>query len=57
VDVVVYRIRQKLARHGIGIVSIHGFGYRLSEGARGRTRKLLAAYGADIIDAVTPNAS
>ena len=54
VGVTIHTLRKKLASHGIDIINIYGLGYRLAEGARDRTRKLLADYGQDIMDAVTP---
>ena len=54
VGVTVHFLRKKLARFGIEIINIYGLGYRLAEGARDRTRKLLAGYGQDIVAAVTP---
>ena len=49
VGVTVHFLRKKLARYGIDVINIYGLGYRLAEGARDRTRKLLADYGEDII--------
>jgi hypothetical protein len=54
VGVVIHWLRKKLAPHGIEVVNIYGLGYRLAAGARDRTCKLLAAYGQDIVAAVTP---
>jgi hypothetical protein len=54
VGVVIHWLRKKLAPHSIEVINIYGMGYRLAEGARDRTRKLLAAYGQDIVNAVTP---
>ena len=42
VDVVINRVRQKLAGAGVEIVTVWGAGYRLDEDARGRVRKMLA---------------
>ena len=57
VGVTTHTLRKKLASHNIDIISIYGLGYRLAEGARDRTRKILAEYGQDIISAVTPSVS
>jgi DNA-binding response OmpR family regulator len=54
VGVTVHFLRKKLAPHGIEVVNIYGLGYRLAQGARDRTRKVLAGYGEDIVAAVTP---
>src|SRR5262249_16160350 len=54
VDVIIYRLRKKLSRHGIKIDTIYGLGYRLHKDARDKIRQILAAYGEEIIDAVTP---
>jgi DNA-binding response OmpR family regulator len=57
VGVVIHWLRKKLHRHGVAIINIYGLGYRLEEGARDRSRKLLVAYGQDIVEAVTPPAA
>jgi len=54
VDVVIYRLRKKLARHSIKIDTIWGLGYRLRQESRDKIRKILAEYGEEIISAVTP---
>jgi hypothetical protein len=57
IDVVISRLRRKLAPHSIKIATIWGLGFRLAEDSRDRIRKLLAAYGADIVAAATPPAA
>lgn len=52
VGVTIHGLRKKLAHHDIEIFSTYGVGYRLAAGARDRTRKLLAAFGEDIVAAV-----
>jgi hypothetical protein len=49
VDVVVCRMRRKLAPHGIEIVTVWGSGFRLAEGARDRIRKLLAKHDPKLV--------
>ena len=57
VDVVIYRLRRKLARHRIEIHTIRKLGYRLHKNARDKIRRILAGYGEEIISAVTPRPS
>jgi len=54
VDVTIYKLRKKLALHGIKIDTIWGQGFRLRENARDKIRKVLAEYGEEIVSAVTP---
>jgi DNA-binding response OmpR family regulator len=56
VNVVVCRLRKKLAPHGIKIITAWGYGFRLPEDARDRIRKILSRYGEEIISATTPPA-
>jgi DNA-binding response OmpR family regulator len=53
VGVTVHFLRRKLAPFGVEVINTYGVGYRLAQGARDRTRKLLATYGKDIVEAVT----
>ena len=55
--VVVYRLRAKLAEHGIAIETVWGQGFKLDEAARDRLRKILAEYGADTATPSEPEAS
>jgi DNA-binding response OmpR family regulator len=57
VDVIVGRLRRKLTRRRIKIVTIREQGFRLDPAARDRIRKILAEYGADIVSAATPPVS
>jgi DNA-binding response OmpR family regulator len=49
VDVVVCRLRQKLAPHGIAVATVRGQGFRLADGARKKIRKLLAKYDPKLV--------
>jgi DNA-binding response OmpR family regulator len=49
IDVVVSRMRRKLVPHSIAIVTVHGLGFRLAEGAHDRIRKLLAKYDPGLV--------
>jgi hypothetical protein len=45
IDVVVSRMRRKLASHGIKIVTVWGLGFKLAEGARNRIHQQLVGQG------------
>jgi DNA-binding phage protein len=45
--VVVCRLRQKLAPHGVEIVTVYGQGFKINEGARDKVRRLTAASEAE----------
>jgi DNA-binding response OmpR family regulator len=53
VDVVISRLRRKLAPHGVELNTVYGQGVRLADGTRDRIRKILAEYGEEIIAATT----
>jgi len=53
VGVTIHGMRKKLLRHGIEIVSLYGFGYRLGHGSHARARELLAGHDIDIADPTT----
>src|SRR5262249_25099731 len=50
IDVVVSRMRRKLAPHGIEIVTVHGLGFGLAEGARDKIHQQLAEYDSGLIN-------
>jgi DNA-binding winged helix-turn-helix (wHTH) protein len=49
IDVVVSRMRRKLAPHGLAIVTIYGLGFKLGEGAHDRIRRLLAEHNPELV--------
>jgi len=53
VDVVIHRLRQKLAREGVKISTIRGIGYMVDEASRDNLRELLHRAGCDEGIAVT----
>jgi hypothetical protein len=55
VDVIVSRVRQKLAPHGIKLLTVHGLGYRFAEDARSKILQTLTAHGAGIVPTTTPS--
>ena len=54
VEVSVYCMRKRLKPHGVEIITLCKQGYRLTPDSRDKIRKILAAYGADIVAAATP---
>jgi hypothetical protein len=49
VDVVVSRMRRKLAPYGLEIVTVHGLGFKFGDGARDRIRRLIAEYDPKLV--------
>jgi len=54
VDVIISKLRKKLARHGIKIETLWATGYALHKTGRDKIRKIFVEYGEEIISAVTP---
>ena len=54
VDVVLGKVRAKLASHGIKIDTIYGFGFKLAAGGRDKIDRLLAEYNAEVTPTVPP---
>jgi DNA-binding response OmpR family regulator len=49
IDVVISQMRRKLAPHGLAIVTVHGLGFKLAEGAHDRIRRLLAEHNPALV--------
>lgn len=49
IDVIVYNMRRKLAPHDLKIVTVHGLGFKLVEGARDKIYKLLAKHNPELV--------
>jgi len=49
IDVIISRIRRKLAPHDIAIITIYGLGFKLGDGAHDRIRKLLTEHNPALV--------
>ena len=54
IDVLVHKMRKKLARHNIAVTAIWELGFTIDKATRDRVHKILAEHGVDIAGAATP---